>query len=339
MDNFIPSDETREGRRTLLFLVLALLFLVISSSIGGYVFASTAGFKPGTIWARLRTLTLSRDKMLKGEPDDRINVLLLGMGGGNNEGPTLTDTLIFASIRPSDGKVGLLSIPRDLQVLIPKYGYRKINHINALAEAEAPGSGAQAATDMVSQILDQSIHYFLRVDFKAFTEIIDEVGEVEVNVERSFVDLQYPDDEFGFERVEFKAGKQRMDGERALKYARSRHGGGGEGNDFARAARQQKVLLALKDRLLSFDMLLRPGRIKNISASLSSHIQTNIAFGEGMRFAKLLRHMESGAIVNRVLDASPDGLLVERTYNGAFVLEPQSGTWNEIREVAAELLQ
>ncbi len=326
-----------ESAKVLLLLGGALLFLIIAAAVGGFIFASSAGIKPGTLLAKLKGLTLAREKLLQGESNDRINVLLLGMGGAGHEGATLTDTIILASIRPSDGKIALLSIPRDLQVLISNYGYRRINAVNAYAELNTQGSGGRETSKLLSELLDEPIPYYLRVDFTAFQEIINTIGGIEVEVERAFYDPFYPDENFGYEPVSFEAGLQRMDGERALKFVRSRHGTSGEGNDFARAKRQQKVLLALKARLLSLDVLLRPKRINAILNSLENHLQTNISFWEGMRFAQLIRDIDLNLIVSRVLDAAPQGLLRERNYNGAFVLEPKDPTWSEVHKLADQL--
>ena len=333
------DEEPQENRRVVFFLCIALLFLIISASVGGLLFASSAGFKPGTILARLRSLTLAGEKMLRGESDDRANILLLGMGGPGHDGATLTDTMMLLSIRPSDHTVGLLSIPRDLQVKIPGYGYRKINSVNAYAEETHPGTGSSAAAAVVSDMLGQPIHYYLRVDFQAFKELIATVGGIDVDVAQTFYDPLYPDNNFGYAPVAFEAGQEHMNGDRALQFVRSRHGTSGEGNDFARARRQQKTLLALKERLLSFDVLLRPQRIKTIMDSLTSHLQTDIVFWEGVRLARIAKEVDLSHIINRVLDTSPDGVLVEHNYDGAFVLETKTGTWDEVRAVAAHLLE
>ena len=333
-----PLQKPPENRRVILLLALALLFLIMSATVGGILFASSAGIKPGTVWARLRTLSLSREKMLQGERNDRINILLLGMGGPGHDGATLTDTILIASVRPSDGVVGLLSIPRDLQVNIPSYGYRRINSVNAYAEDEKKDSGGAASSAFIATLIGQPLPYFVRVDFNAFKEIVDTVGGLEVQVDQAFYDAFYPNNNYGYAPVAFEAGKQHMNGERALQFVRSRHGTNGEGNDFARARRQQKILLALKERLLSFDILLRPKRIQSILDTLTDHIQTNLAFWEGLRLAKLLRNIDSAKIINQVLDASPEGILAERNYNGAFVLEPKSSNWDAVRAMAAGLL-
>ncbi|KKU11685.1 MAG: Cell envelope-related transcriptional attenuator [Parcubacteria group bacterium GW2011_GWC2_45_7] len=332
-----PASQI-ESRRTVLFLFSALIFLIINAAIGGYLIAAELGFKPGVILAHLKALTLAREKMLKGEETNRINILLLGMGGVGHEGATLTDTIIVLSLRPSDKKIGRLSIPRDLLVKTPSRGLGRVNSINAYAELEAPGTGAAAVAQTLSEIIDQPIHYYIRLDFKAFKEIIDTVGGIEVTVERAFYDPLYPDENYGYSPVSFQAGHAAMNGETSLKFARSRHGTNGEGSDFARSRRQQKILLALKERFLSFDVLLRPQRLKSILESLSSNIQTNVAFWEGVRLTKLLKNLDQNDVITRVIDDGPEGVLVARQYNGAFMLEPRNGDWSEVRRIATELI-
>jgi len=179
-----------------------------------------------SFWEGVARLMVGKDKILKGELLDRTNILILGMGGAQHEGPYLTDTIILASIKPSTKQIGLLSIPRDLYVPIPNYGWRKINSANALGVAESKDGGL-LTSKVVSNILDLPIHYWVRVDFNLFKEMIDELGGIEVEVARGFIDNQFPGVNFSYRVVSFKKGLQTMDGEKALQFARSRHGTNG----------------------------------------------------------------------------------------------------------------
>ena len=182
---------------------------------------------------------------LKGELDDRINFLLLGQGGVGHEGPYLTDTIIFASLKPSTKELAMFSIPRDFYVKIPKNGWARINSANSIGETtDYDGGGSAYTAKIIEDVFDQPVHYWLRVDFDAFQKIIDDLGGVNVCVDHSFTDEYYPDENFGYEPVEFEEGCQKMNGDTALKFSRSRHGTNGEGSDFARSARQQKIILA-----------------------------------------------------------------------------------------------
>ena len=164
------------------------------------------------------------------------------------------------------------------------YGWRKINSANSLAEAQNPGSGGQATADLISEILEMPIHYYLRVDFDGFVKIIDDLGGIEVEVENTLDDYRYPimcrennpDYYSRFEHLHIDAGRQTMDGQLALKYARSRHGVGVEGSDFARSKRQQKILEAVKDKLFSANTLFKPKLIMNIIGNAEEHVTTNL---------------------------------------------------------------
>ena len=218
----------------------------------------------------LTALTASADETLIGGQEDRINVLLLGIGGKGHEGSNLTDTIILASYKPSTHEVGMMSIPRDLLVPIPGYGWRKVNNLYSLAEYNDPGTGGDYTKQILSQIFDVQIPYYLRIDFKGFVELVDLVGGIDVNVAKTLTDYQYPipgheeypEEDGRYEHLYIEAGPQHFDGETALKYVRSRHGLNGEGSDFARAARQQLAIEALMNKIFSLNTLLRPSKIK-----------------------------------------------------------------------------
>ncbi len=138
------------------------------------------------------------------------------------------------------------------------------------------------AKDSVSVILGQPVHYAMSLDFASFVRIIDALGGLEVEVERSFDDYKYPipgrendqclgepstkTAEFNcrYEHIHFNGGQNLMDGATALKFVRSRNGEGEEGTDFARSARQQKVINSIKQRLLSAEFIVKPWKFGEI---------------------------------------------------------------------------
>jgi LCP family protein required for cell wall assembly len=301
-------------------------FLKIGAAI------QTLEFNNITEWvSQIGKLIRSEDKILKGEKDGRINFLLLGMGGPGHDGAYLTDTMILASFQPKEKKVAMVSIPRDLAVPIPGYGWRKINSINAYAEAENRSSGGTAAITTVGEILDIPIHYYVRADFQGFETLIDKLGGVSVYVERSFVDYQYPTDDEKYQTLSFEEGWQTMDGDTALKFVRSRHGTNGEASDFARSRRQQKIILALKEKMLSFSTLLNPIKIQSIFEAVKNSIDTNMEMWEIVRMSHLARDVDTEKIIHQVLSADQEGLLVAANINGAYVLEPRAGNFSEIQ--------
>jgi LCP family protein required for cell wall assembly len=289
-----------------------------------------------SIISTVRRLVGSEDKPLTGEADDQVNFLLLGVGGDGHDGSQLTDTIMFSSFRPSTKEIGLLSIPRDLAVPLSGRGYQKINAINAYAEMDEKGSGPETTAQAIGDLLDQPIHYYFKVDFNGFKDLIDAVGGVDVYVENSFTDNTYPSDEIGnVMTVNFEQGWKTMDGATALIYSRSRHGNNGEGTDFARAARQQKILLAVKDKVLSPSAILNPSTLNKIINTFQANVQTNMSVWEMLKMAKYAPEIQTEQIGVRVLDSGPDSPLYATNINGAFVLLPKRDDWSALERVAA----
>jgi LCP family protein required for cell wall assembly len=281
-------------------------------------------------------LVRSSDKKIKGEESGRINILLLGMGGEGHDGAYLTDTIILASIKP-DGEIAMLSIPRDLLVSIPGYGWRKINEANAFAELKEPGSGGEFASQIISQTFGVPIDYYVRIDFDGFKKLIDDLGGLGIYVENSFTDYSYPTPNFKYQTVSFEKGWQVMDGETALEFVRSRHGTNGESSDFARSRRQQKVLLALKEKILSLSTLINPQKIYKIISSYKENVKTNFEIWEVTRLAKLAKDVKNQEIIHKVLDDSPGSPLYAANVNGAYVLEPRAGDFSELQYIAKNI--
>lgn len=339
-----PTDGN--GRRPGKFFyspVLVALLFVISFAFGRVSLSGT-GETTFSEWGgipllnQMKHLIRSPDRKLIGEKEDRINILLLGMGGEGHDGPYLTDTIIVASIRPSDNAVALLSIPRDLLVPLPDFGWRKINAANAFGEIRTRGRGGDFARSVVEGLLGIDIPYYVRVDFDGFTDLIDSVGGVDIHVDTAFKDYTYPTDDYLTQTVSFGEGWQTMDGDTALTFARSRHGTNGEGSDFARAKRQQKVLAAVKKKFLSLRTYRNPSVISNTLASLQSHISTNINLGGILRLVKMAQRIDTEhGVSHEVLDDGPNGALVARIVSGAYVLVPKNNDWESLRDVAVNL--
>lgn len=337
--------KTKKIRRILKYFSIFLVFVFVSF----FIFSKTiltSGDKTLSwmsqipVISQLMHLAESADKKLKGEDRDRINIVLLGMGGENHDGGYLTDTIILASLKPSEKKISLISIPRDMTVPIENMGWRKINHINAYAEFEKEGSGGLAVSQALSDILDTPIDYYVRIDFQGFVNIIDEVGGINIYVDNAFNDYRYPisgmesaeNYDSRFEHLSFKEGWQKMDGKLALKYSRSRHAAGIEGSDFSRAKRQQKVIQAVKDKLMDKSMLLRPHILTNIYNEFQDNVSTNLKIWELIKLWDMFKDVDKDNISSKVLDNGPNGLLYNSiSQEGAYVLLPRSGDFTEVQ--------
>ncbi len=265
---------------TRIIIILIVAYFVISFFLSSkIIFSQTSLTKVIAklpVISQIRSILGVSDK-LTNKDDDRINFLLLGIGGTGHEGALLTDTMMLASIQLSTKQISLVSIPRDLLVKIPDNGFQRINHASAYGEVNNyPGGGGALSARTVSETFAIPIDYWLRVDFAGFITVIDELGGVDVEIEKSFVDNQYPTEDFTVTSLSFMVGLEHMDGNRALMFARSRHGDNGEGSDFARSKRQQKILLAVKEKILNWKTLANPNRVYNLFEDVKAHTQTNI---------------------------------------------------------------
>jgi LCP family protein required for cell wall assembly len=275
---------------------------------------------------------------LKGEGDGRINILLIGIGGISHPGGLLADTIMVASIDPKAKSIALLSIPRDLYVPIPGYSSGKINSTHSIGEQNKAktGGGPELLKKTVSGVLDLPIHYYIRVDFNGFTKFIDALGGVTVNVDKAISDPFYPaEDMQGYKPFYIKSGSQKLDGATALKYARSRE----TTSDFDRARRQQQLLIAVKEKVVSLGILANPKKMSDMINILGEHLRTDMQIKEIEKIMAIAKDVNFDNVVNKVLDNSASGPLTSDVQMGGYYLVPKAGVKNfsQIQEIAHEI--
>lgn len=286
----------------------------------------------------------SIDARLLEEGGSRINTLIIG--ADNAAG--LTDTLQIYSIDPVNNTLSILSIPRDLYVDNPLGRKTRINEIyNAGKKAcqnsgncdEDLDNGAVALKKVLNKVLNIDIHYFARVDFRGFKNIVDSIDGVTIYVEKALSDPGYPcDNDPGLECGYYqKAGTINMSGSQALKYARCRSGNCG--NDFGRAARQQQVIEAIREKILSLGVVTNPQKITNIISTLGSHFKTDMKLDEIIKIFQIIQGIDKTKTTTGILDNSINGPL-KSLNNGQYVLVPKAGqdTWNEVHEYVLTIM-
>jgi LCP family protein required for cell wall assembly len=248
----------------------------------------------------------------------RVTVLLMGLDYDDTEARKVprTDSMILFSMDPATKTAGILSIPRDLWVNIPDHDYGKINTAYFLGEAEKlPGGGAGLAIKTVEQFIGVPINYYAQIDFDAFTQFIDELGGIDINVpEKITVYVAGKLDKKGnvHEEKVLRPGVQTLDGATALAYARDRHTAGG---DFDRAARQQQVIDAIRSQVLNFDMMpTLIAKAPSLYSELSSGIHTNLSLDQVVQLALYAAQVPDASIKHGIIgldaatdDWSPDG--------------------------------
>jgi len=342
---FQKKSETKKKRRKVFFAILA-------------IFAILCAF----FWTELGQDTAKKGFFALGaelpkDKDGFTNILLLGHGGsthGDGRGAKLMDSMIVASVDAAGRDVVMLSIPRDFwddtyETRINKIveveaekEFRRLRQLPENAEilktlsgqarkefewkldAEADEVGKEHLRGEIANIFGITIHRVATIDFVGFEKIIDAIGGLDITVEKALDDPTYPDGEWGYEHFQLAAGRQILDGKTALKYARSRH----STSDFDRAARQQKVLAAIKEKALSLGLLGNPSKISEVLSIVQSNFQTNISWEEMITLAKIASTTPRENILSFVLHDDPSrtgGFLVtpsRELYGGAFVLVP-----------------
>lgn len=335
----VQLEKPKKKKKWGIFVVLGILVIVLAG-IGFAVFKGLSIFqKIGLkIDSGALSLTNKQPELKKDSTGKYTNCLIIGIDTRGASDGLNTDTIIMASYSYDTSNVVMVSVPRDLSVEIGKDSdwYNKINAVYAFTKDNDDTKGLQELKRTVEELTGTEIQYYAMVNFDGFTQIVDAVGGVDINVENSFTDYSYP---LGtkYQTVSFKAGIQHMTGETALQYARSRHSSdNGEGSDFMRARRQQRVIMAVKDKILSTETLTSPKAVMGLISSVADNIKvsefTISDIQAALNVAKDFNE-KNGKTYSFVLDpASGNSQLVANlsTYNAdgslaAYVIGPKLG--------------
>ncbi len=315
------------SRKFKVLFVMTILLLGLGGLLGARMYSflhSVFAKSVGNASSAALNEHITPDKV-NTEGDGRLNVLILGRGGEENDAPNLTDTIIIASIDLETKNAALLSIPRDMWIQSNGYSSSKINSVyNAALEkarykgmdqSEAEKEGVKAAIDSSRVVAGVPIHKYVLLDFKAFRDVVNALGGVDITVPEAINDY--------YTNYYFKAGKQHMDGARALQYARSRHGSAR--GDFDRSERQRQLLVAMRDKASSTGIVANPLRLNSLANAIQKNVRTDLTVDE----AKILFSRANDLPDSRIhsLDlAKPDSPLVATGMVGnQSVVRPMAG--------------
>ncbi len=243
---------------------------------------------------------------------DPFTVMLLGVEDQRN-GPddaSRSDTIILASVDPLEKRVNLLSVPRDLRVTQPGgRGSAKMADVYANGDTlKYKGIGGVAFVwDTVEQNFQITIDYYVRANFDGFAKIVDTVGGVTVDNSYPIKDDAYPTTDFQFTRVFFPAGTFHLDGAEALQYVRTRH----DDNDYARNARQQQVILSIREQAQRLNVL---NHATNLIDTLGDTFRTDLPADQWIAMARFGIGLSRDAFHPYTLT----DLLGDTTINGIF---------------------
>lgn len=329
------QPKKKSGWKLVLWLILLLCLFYLAWTGGAAISAfrkiSQPQEKKGLALQFLDTL---KSNQLKGEAQGRVNILLLGKGGAKHPGGELTDSMMLVSIDTKTKKLALLSVPRDLTVPIKGFYSAKINEAYYLGEQKKKGTGLETAKQTINSLFNLPIHYAIMLDFSGFKKIVDTLSGVVINVEKPLSDSLYPaPDMIHYEPLYIKAGTQTMGGDLALKYARSRE----TTSDFDRSKRQEKVLVAIKDKAFTLGVLSNPKKVADLLSALGDHLRMDFNLSEVERFLVLAKDIDKSQIINKVLDTSAGGPLsggLEE--DGAYRIRPRDNG-KELQEIAKNI--
>jgi LCP family protein required for cell wall assembly len=236
----------------------------------------------------------------------RVSILILGLdyrdiqsaaSEAEVQGAPNSDTMMVVTIDPVTKTAGMISIPRDMWVNIPGFGYSKINSAYPTGEeAKLPGGGPGLAMKTVEDFLGIPIQYYAYMDFTTFINAINKLGGVNVCVPAPIVVSLYA--EIG--KADLKAGCQTLSGIVALGYARDRYTANG---DVDRANRQQQVMMGIRDKVLdpkNFPILV--AEAPALYQEFSSGISTNMSLSDALSLAVLLQQIPRSSIKQVVID-------------------------------------
>jgi LCP family protein required for cell wall assembly len=260
-------------------------------------------------------------KLKHGQP---VSILLLGMGGEQNDSPYLTDSIMAVTMDPASGRVMLLSIPRDLVVRMnlqnppTRTWTNKINaafevaHIDIICcvapEYKGRDGGGHAAEHEVSKVTGLTFDRYIGVDFVAFRDMVNALGGVDICLSTNLDDDKYPDYTNGYWKggIHYKAGCHHADGEVALQIARSRHAVQAEqSSDFGRAKRQQDIMQAIKKKATTVNGFAKAPRLLD---ALQKNIDTDMTLSDMKAIYDWGKNLPDSSIIRTALTApSPAG--------------------------------
>jgi LCP family protein required for cell wall assembly len=227
-----------------------------------------------------------------------VHILLLGLDSTRNLGAQNTDVIMAAVIDKDAKLVSMLSIPRDLWVYIPTYGWSRINVAHKIGHRTGyPGGGPGLLMDTIKMNFGLSLDHWVRIDFQGFTRVVNALGGVDMTIACP-VNLRYlPPKSEEEEEMILEPGVHHLDGATALRYVRTRRGG----NDFERSQRQHQFIRALWDQAKSPDLILK---IPGLWSALQGSFQTDLNLGDILSLAPLALDLKPERVRSRYIGSN-----------------------------------
>ncbi len=247
----------------------------------------------------------------------RVNVLIMGLDlrDAETDNAPRSDTMILLSMDPLNNTAAAIAIPRDMWVAVPGFGYYKINTAFRFGELyNLPGGGPELASRTVEEFLGVPVHFYAQIDFQAFVDFIDHIDGIKITLDAPFT----IDRRGKWNTVTLEPGTYVFNGEYALAYARNRSTAG---DDFDRSARQEEVILAIRQRILEFDQLPHlVMKAPQIYEDLEAGIRTNMSLEQVIKLAWKASEIPEENITTVVI--GPSYVTIETSPDGLSILKP-----------------
>ncbi len=320
-----PQNEEQKKSNKIFKIVLVLFSLVLILFLIQPFAKGMKTFFKNTAKSTVKVLSRTVGTPMVKDTFWNINMLLVWYGWDGHGGGYLADTTIVASWDPELWTISMLSIPRDLYINNPLWGTSRINSVftQYYWRTKDLHEAASWYVQLVEKVTGLTIPYYATIDFSWFKKLVDDIWGIDIDVPYALHDYQYPDDRLKwYDPLHVEEGWQHMDGKLALKYARSRHAAW-HASDFDRSFRQQLVINAIKDKLLSGDNLSL-SNAKNLYENYIQMVNTNVSLNEmlwGVQFLENTKMFTFWLNVSFVTDSLA-------TQKGSFLYTPQRELFN-----------
>jgi polyisoprenyl-teichoic acid--peptidoglycan teichoic acid transferase len=231
------------------------------------------------------------------------NYLILGTDRRGTDSSWRTDTIIVVGLDRKLNRAAVLSIPRDLYLEIPNYGFGRINQVDYIGEKlmKVPGGGPALISTVLSQTLGIETDHWMRVEMTGFQEVVNAVGGVTIYLDCPFYEPIFNLTTNSWDYFTLPAGEVHMDGEEAYWYVRLRL----KESDIGRSQRQRQFLWAMRDQILNTNLL---PRMPQLFAAFSNTFSTDLSLVEIvslMQFGTMLdsANVRAGGITLRELQS------------------------------------
>lgn len=233
--------------------------------------------------------------------ESRFTVLVMGMDRRPREKSSLsvrTDAILLVSFDPATKRIGVLHIPRDLHLApLPDTGVEQLLRVNTLllrGEELQPGYGAYYMMDTIQYNLGMYIDAYVAFDFDAFVKVVDMLGGIDIETQFTISDPTYPDMNYGYDPFYLPAGNHTLDGETALKYARTRHGD----NDYLRGIRQMQVFKAVGEKATRPEVLAQLiAGAPQLLSELNGDVVTDLTSAEAVQLGLFAAQIPLDALI------------------------------------------